>query len=151
MSDAERSSLRTAGSALAWDVVEFGGADRGVFGISSWCDRGADSLLEEGMDRRDDKDVRGFEMEDMLDCRNMSVGRDARGLRSSSKPSSLKCRDSEEDVDGDERMLAGRDLRPTVVLESLRVRGEGASSSSLSLQPRPVVRPIPPLSSFPSR
>ena len=151
MSEAERSSLRTAGRALACDADGLGGADRGVFGISSWCDRGADSLLEEGIDRRDDKDVRGFEMEDELDCRNMSVGRDARGLRSSSRPISLKCRDSEEDVEGDERILVGRDLRPTVVLESLRVRGDGASSSSLSLQPRPVVRPMPPLSSLPSR
>lgn len=35
--------------------------------------------------------------------------------------------------------------------ESWRTSGTGASSSSLSLQPRPVVRPIPPRRSLPSR
>ena len=35
--------------------------------------------------------------------------------------------------------------------DSLRTNGAGASSSSLSLQPRPVVRPIPPARSLPSR
>lgn len=35
--------------------------------------------------------------------------------------------------------------------ERRRVNGDGASSSSLSLQPRPVVSPIPPRNSFPSR
>ena len=32
-----------------------------------------------------------------------------------------------------------------------RTRGDGASSSSLSLHPRPVVSPMPPRSSLPSR
>lgn len=35
--------------------------------------------------------------------------------------------------------------------ERRRVSGEGASSSSLSLHPKPVVRPIPPLNNLPSR
>lgn len=35
--------------------------------------------------------------------------------------------------------------------ERRRVSGEGASSSSLSLQPKPVVRPMPPLNNLPSR
>lgn len=144
MSEAERSSFRTAGRALTYDADEFGGADRGVFGISSYGDRGAESRLDEGIDRKDDKDVRGFEREAMLGFRDRSVGRDARGLRSSI---SLKYRDIEDEVEGE----VGSDLRPTVALESLRVRGDGAPSSSLSLQPSPVVRPIPPFNNFPSR
>lgn len=35
--------------------------------------------------------------------------------------------------------------------EIRRVKGDGASSSSLSLQPSPVVRPMPPRSRVPSR
>lgn len=41
--------------------------------------------------------------------------------------------------------------RVRTIRDSLRVSAEGASSSSLSLHPRPVVRPMPPFSSFPSR
>lgn len=35
--------------------------------------------------------------------------------------------------------------------EMRRVSAEGASSSSLSLQPKPVVKPTPPFSNLPSR
>lgn len=41
--------------------------------------------------------------------------------------------------------------RERLSAERRRVSGEGASSSSLSLHPKPVVRPIPPLNNLPSR
>lgn len=41
--------------------------------------------------------------------------------------------------------------RERVIFDTRRVKGEGASSSSLSLQPSPVVKPRPPRKSLPSR
>lgn len=74
------------------------------------------------------------------------------------------CRVSDDTVSLTERdrgctLEAGRvelsepaDVRRESTIEETRfVNGDGESSSSLSLQPRPVVRPIPPRSKVPSR
>lgn len=49
-----------------------------------------------------------------------------------------------------DRIEATEDVRESAIDERRRVRGDGESSSSLSLHPNPVVRPIPPRKSLPS-
>jgi hypothetical protein len=48
-------------------------------------------------------------------------------------------------------MEVADERRERLSAERRRVSGEGASSSSLSLHPKPVVRPMPPLNNLPSR
>lgn len=61
------------------------------------------------------------------------------------------CGERREEWEWEVDMEVADERRERLSLERRRVSGEGASSSSLSLQPKPVVRPIPPLKSLPSR